>query len=120
MSDAFEEPAKSLGEFRDDLLVGRVAVVTGGGGAIGAATCHLLSAVGAQVVCADVAGDRVDQVVNGIASSGGQCEGVIADLTTPAGMAELVRVALAAVWTSRYPRQWNWGEPEQLGSVRAE
>ena len=63
MSDAapLVDPSRA---FRLD---GRVAVVTGGGGGIGGATCTLFANVGAKVACLDVdverAGDRVAAIV---------------------------------------------------------
>ena len=44
-------------------LEGRVAVVTGGAGGIGAALCRAFLAEGMQVVVADVVPERVDAAV---------------------------------------------------------
>ena len=40
--------------FAPGLLDGRVAVITGAAGAIGAATAEMMAALGAQVVAADI------------------------------------------------------------------
>jgi 3-oxoacyl-[acyl-carrier protein] reductase len=62
-------------------LAGKVAVVTGGSGGIGAATCRLLAANGANVAVngRDEAG--IGAVVDEIRSDGGRAIGVAADVT---------------------------------------
>lgn len=72
-----------------DLLAGRVAVVTGGGGAIGASLCRLLARTGCTVVCADIDATRVATVVDEVRQAGARAEGVAADLTTADGVTEL-------------------------------
>lgn len=53
-------------------LAGKVAIVTGGGGALGAATATLLAHEGATVVVADVAADAGHAVADQIAADGGR------------------------------------------------
>lgn len=50
---------------------GKVALVTGGGSGIGAATATVLAARGATVVVTDVDGSRADDVARDIAEAGG-------------------------------------------------
>lgn len=62
-------------------LAGKVAVVTGGSGGIGAATCRLLAANGARVAVNGRDEARVRAVVDEIRSRSGQAIGVAADVT---------------------------------------
>jgi NAD(P)-dependent dehydrogenase (short-subunit alcohol dehydrogenase family) len=61
-------------------LAGKVAIVTGGAGGLGAAACRRFAEAGALVTVVDVAGDvdRVAREVDGI--------GVVADISTAAGV----------------------------------
>lgn len=67
-------------------LHGRVAVVTGGAGGIGAALCRAFVANGMKVVVADVRADAVDAAV---AELGGECLGAVVDVTDPASVEAL-------------------------------
>jgi NAD(P)-dependent dehydrogenase (short-subunit alcohol dehydrogenase family) len=62
------------------LLAGRVAVVTGGGGGIGAATARLFAQHGAQVVIADIDAGRTHQCADEITASGGSAWAVVTDV----------------------------------------
>ena len=62
-------------------LAGKVAVVTGGSGGIGAATCRLLAANGAKVVVHGRDETKIGAVASEICSDGGQAIGVSADVT---------------------------------------
>lgn len=74
-------------------LQGRVALVTGGAGTIGAAIGRAYAAHGARVVVADQAADRVEQVVREIGEAGGDAVGHIGDLTVAEELAGAVAVA---------------------------
>ena len=62
-------------------LAGRVAVITGGAGAIGAATARRLASDGAAVVVADRDGDAALAVAAGIEASGATALGLAIDVT---------------------------------------
>ena len=53
-----------------DLLVDKVALVTGGGGGIGQAICKLFSAAGGQVVAGDIDVQRARQTAEALAAGG--------------------------------------------------
>jgi NAD(P)-dependent dehydrogenase (short-subunit alcohol dehydrogenase family) len=61
-------------------LKDRVALVTGGGGGLGAAICHTLGAAGATVVAADVRQEPADQVVSSVRSQGGRAFATLLDV----------------------------------------
>ncbi len=62
-------------------LAGKVAVVTGGSGGIGAATCRLLAANGARVAVNGRDQAKIDVVVDAIHANGGEAIGVTGDCT---------------------------------------
>jgi 3-oxoacyl-[acyl-carrier protein] reductase len=70
-------------------LAGKVAVVTGGSGGIGAATCRLLAANGASVVVNGRNESAIAAVVAEIRDQGGQAIGVAGDVTDHAAVEEL-------------------------------
>jgi 3-oxoacyl-[acyl-carrier protein] reductase len=70
-------------------LAGKVAVVTGGSGGIGAATCRLLAANGARVAVNGRDQARIEAVVDTIRAAGGQAVGVAADCTDRAAVERL-------------------------------
>jgi 3-oxoacyl-[acyl-carrier protein] reductase len=70
-------------------LAGKIAVVTGGSGGIGAATCRLLAANGARVVVNGRDQARIQAVVDAIHASGGEAIGVTGDCTDLAAVERL-------------------------------
>ena len=62
-------------------LAGKVAVVTGGSGGIGGATCRLLAANGVKVAINGRDEAKISAVVDDIRSTGGEALGVAADCT---------------------------------------
>ena len=72
-------------------LAGKVAVVTGGSGGIGAATCRLLAANGARVVVNGRDQAKIDLVVGALGAAGGQAIGVAGDCTDLAAVERLRR-----------------------------
>jgi NAD(P)-dependent dehydrogenase (short-subunit alcohol dehydrogenase family) len=71
------------------MLDGRVAVISGGAGAIGGATAALFAQNGSEVVVTDVDEERTGEVVEQIEAAGGRALGVVLDLTLPAAIDEL-------------------------------
>jgi 3-oxoacyl-[acyl-carrier protein] reductase len=81
--------AESLPRYPD--LAGKVAVVTGGSGGIGSATCRLLATNGAKVVVNARDQAAIDAVVQDITAAGGQAVGVSADCTDFAAIERMRR-----------------------------
>jgi len=78
----------------DRLLTDRVAVVTGGGGGIGAATARLFAQHGAHVVIADIDTELARQIADEITASGGSALAVVTDVRDAHQVAGLARSVL--------------------------
>ncbi len=76
------------------LLAGRVAVVTGGGGGIGAATARLFAQHGARVVIADIDSERARQTADEITAAGGSALAFVTDVRDADQVAALARGVL--------------------------
>ncbi len=85
-------------------LQGKVALITGGAGAIGRATAQRFAADGASVVVADRDGQRADEVAGALRDSGAQALGVAVDVTSEASVAGLVGQARSGARASGRPR----------------
>jgi len=72
----------------------RVAVVTGAASGIGAATCEVLAAAGATVVCADLNADGLASTLDKISAGGGTGIAVTTDVTVRADVQRLVDTAV--------------------------
>jgi NAD(P)-dependent dehydrogenase (short-subunit alcohol dehydrogenase family) len=72
----------------------RVAIVTGGGSGIGAATAKLLASHGLTVAIVSRNGDALERIVSEIASDGGTAFAVTADLADPEAPEAVVRSVL--------------------------
>ncbi len=76
-------------------LDGRVAVVTGGGRGIGAATARLLAEAGARVIVAARSADEIEAVAEEIRGSGATAEAVPCDVSDAAAIDRLREAAEA-------------------------
>jgi NAD(P)-dependent dehydrogenase (short-subunit alcohol dehydrogenase family) len=70
-------------------LTGQIAVVTGGGGGIGAGISQVLANAGAAVVVAEIDPDRASETVDTIAANGGIAEAIVVDIREPADVDRL-------------------------------
>jgi NAD(P)-dependent dehydrogenase (short-subunit alcohol dehydrogenase family) len=76
-------------------LQGRVAVVTGASGGIGAGLAKMLAADGARVVLAARRGDELDREAKAIRDAGGTALPVVTDVTADDSLANLLATARA-------------------------
>jgi NAD(P)-dependent dehydrogenase (short-subunit alcohol dehydrogenase family) len=78
----------------DGLLNDQIAVVTGGGGGIGAATARLFADHGAQVVIADIDAELAQLTAEQITASGGSAFAAATDVRDASQVADLARSVL--------------------------
>jgi meso-butanediol dehydrogenase/(S,S)-butanediol dehydrogenase/diacetyl reductase len=75
-------------------VAGRVVIVTGGAGGIGAAACRAIAAESGKVVVADLDPDRAETVAAGIVADGGEAVSVGVDVTDRAQVQAMIRTAV--------------------------
>jgi 3-oxoacyl-[acyl-carrier protein] reductase len=109
-------------------LDGRVAIITGGGGGLGADMCRSLAAAGATVAVVDRVQERIDSVAERVGEAGGQALPVLCDISDRTAVEEMastvtgelggidVLVNNAAVYPSR---AWTEIAEEEWDSVLA-
>jgi NAD(P)-dependent dehydrogenase (short-subunit alcohol dehydrogenase family) len=71
-------------------LDGKVAIVTGGGGSIGAASAAMMAAEGASVVVADIDVDSAERAASEIRAGGKTAVAYAVDLSSPDSIQELI------------------------------
>ncbi len=75
---------------------GRVAIVTGGGRGVGAATSALLAARGARVVVLDISGEAANETAVAIRAAGGEAIAVVTDISSEQQVADAYRATVEA------------------------
>jgi len=75
---------------------GRVVVVTGGAGGIGAAACRAIAAEGGKIVVADLDRDRAQAVADAIVADGGTAVSTGVDVTDRHKVRAMIRTAVDA------------------------
>jgi dihydroanticapsin dehydrogenase len=80
----------------NERFAGKVAIVTGGGGGIGRATCELLAEQGAAVVVAEINEAAARSVADQIVARGGRALGIATDVTDEASIGRMVTQTVAA------------------------
>lgn len=78
----------------DGKLEGKVALVTGAGGDIGAALSALFAAEAAAVACADIRGDAADRTAAAVTAAGGRAASVACDVSDGASAEAAVRTVV--------------------------
>jgi NAD(P)-dependent dehydrogenase (short-subunit alcohol dehydrogenase family) len=87
-------PVGAAGNFRLD---GKIAIVTGGGGAIGSATCRVLAGAGASVACLDLSLIAAQSVALEIVQKGGRAVALVCDVASEASVNKAISGAVAAL-----------------------
>ena len=92
MKEPKTSPHRSVKELFN--LDGRVALVTGGAGLLGAEFCRCLAEAGATVLAADINAVGAKDQAQAIVAQGFQATSVEVDITSPASVQRMVRAAL--------------------------
>lgn len=78
-----------------NMIEGKVVLVTGGAGGIGSATINLLADKGAAIAVADIDRARLDRLVSGVIETGATIRGYDVDVTHKKDVAALVGTVLS-------------------------
>jgi len=79
-----------------DLLAGKVALVTGGGSGLGAATSEMLASAGARVVVADLRPESAERVADGLPNGASPHLALSLDVRDDASIETAIRTILGA------------------------
>ena len=90
-------PYVSVGAAGNFRLDGKIAIVTGGGGAIGSATCRVLAGAGASVACLDLSLIAAQSVALEIVQNGGRAVALVCDVASEASVNKAISGAVAAL-----------------------
>ncbi len=77
-------------------LDGRTAIVTGGAGLLGAEFCSSLSQAGANIVVADINGDKAGELARSISMAGGNAIAIQVDVTHPNSVQKMAAATMEA------------------------
>jgi len=105
-------------------LNNRVAVVTGGAGLIGAATCQALAEAGAKVYIAEVNTEAAEQLVQQFKKAGLKSESIVLDISSEESIKAVIKTIIQKdkhidIWVNNaYPRTADWGN--KFEDVKAE
>ena len=75
-------------------LTGRVAIVTGGAGLLGAEFCHTLVKAGAHVLIADINNDAAEELAQTLKDKNGSVKAISVDVTNADSVKQMVRTAI--------------------------
>lgn len=75
-------------------LTGKVALVTGGAGLLGAEFCHTLAQAGANVVVVDINNSASENICQDLEASGHPCMALATDITDPKAVKEMLNAIL--------------------------
>ena len=75
-------------------VAGRVVIVTGGAGGIGAAACRAIAREGGKVVVGDLDADRAQAVAETVTADGGEATSVGVDVTDRASVRRMIEAAV--------------------------
>jgi NAD(P)-dependent dehydrogenase (short-subunit alcohol dehydrogenase family) len=89
-TNATSAPSKGNSEMSDDLMTGKVVVVTGGAAGIGRATAVAFARRGASVVIGDIDGAGAEEIAASISASGGEASSVRVDVTKSAEVQNMI------------------------------
>ncbi len=76
-------------------IQGKVALITGSGRGLGAATAHKLASEGCRIIVTDIVAERVEQTTNTLKQAGFEAHGIVADITKASEVKRLVDEAIA-------------------------
>ena len=102
------------------MLEGKVAIVTGAGQGIGAATARRMAEEGASVVVSDVAEESAGAVVAEIEAAGGKAAFVHCDVSDAEDVKGLMAATVERVREARHPPQQRGRPRDELHDVGPE